>query len=171
MKNDTNFGSESVQDIRCIQVGNKDVYQRKVMVNGNTQWIDVKTAVEEIDTHEFEPHTDISQKKPSSISERFQGTSFKPQDLKGVKTDPLIKKELEDLKAILVDKELLANYMDRLIKMHAILIRIIGASPETILAGHHTQIDKLKKNSALREAVLLFIDVVGDPWTQVKHLI
>jgi hypothetical protein len=171
MKNETNFGSESVQDIRCIQIGNKDVYQRKVVVNGNTQWVDVKTAVEEIDTHEFEPHTDVNQKPASSISERFQGTSFKPQDLKGVKTDPLIKKELDQMKAILVDKELLENYMDRIIKMHAILIRIIGASPETILAGNHTQIDKLKKNTALREAVLLFIDVVGDPWTQVKHLI
>lgn len=171
MKNETNFGTDSVQDIRCVQIGNKDVYQRKVVVNGVTQWVDVKTVVDEIDTHEFEPHTDINVVPNASITERFQDTAFKPQDLKGVKTDVLIKKELEEMKSVLVDKELLQNYMDRLIKMHAILIRIIGASPETILAGHHTQIDKLKKNSALREAVLLFIDVVGDPWTQVKHLI
>ena len=170
--NDTNFGRESIKDIRIVEKDNKTIYEEKKIVDGKEVWSVVKTVVDEIVAKEFEPHTEQFSPSQNPISDLIAKTAFIPHDFKGVNTDVLIKKTIEDMKKTThVDRELLQNYMDRLIKLHAILIRITGVTPETILAGNATQLDKLRKNSALREAVLLIIDVVGDPWDKVKDKI
>lgn len=172
-KTGTNFGTDSVMDIRIARVGNKDVYQRKIIENGVVKWIDTDAEVDNI-VEEFSPSTDIAHKAESEAAFSAVETKFVPADYKGVNTDVLIRKNIKETKATLArdpnaDK-LMQDYMDRLIKFHAMLIRFVG-SPEDIMNGNHTSIDKLKKNPALREAILLLIDVVGEPWTQIKNKI
>lgn len=177
----TNFGSESVMDLRLVKIGEDDVWQRKIVnEKGVIVWIDVektKTGIDDVKTEavkidsEFYPHTDIVKKEKT---DNFASeTLFKPQEISGVKTDVLIRKSIDDARKSFYycDRKLMEDYMDRLIRLHAVLIRITGVTPETILKGHETNIDKLSKNSALREAVLLLIDIVGEPWTSVKDKI
>jgi hypothetical protein len=168
----TNFGSESVLDVRLVNVGGKDIYQRKQIINGKALWVDVEVATDfvdtdDADTEEFNPLTDFKE-VPDVKTDRVPSTMFAPQELKGVRTDPLIRKSLDDMRTIAVDQKLFQEYMDRFIRLHAILIRIVGGTPEDIMNGKHTSIDKLKKNSALREAVHLIIDVIGEPWASCK---
>lgn len=168
----TNFGSESVVDLRLIKIGTKSIYQRKIInADGSEVWQDEVVAAETCE--DFNPHTEVAHSAESCVFDKIDSeTHFKPNDFPGVNTDVLIRKEIQKIRnTISIDKELVQDYMDRLIKLHAILIRITGTSPETILDGHYTCLDKLKKNTALREAVLLIIDVVGEPWLSIKDKI
>lgn len=160
----TTSQNASVLDIRFIQRDGKQVYQKQMMVNGVPEWKDVETIVED-DKH---------------FMARFSGTDMVPHDMpKDIETSILVKKALDKQKIDFIketgyipktlDLKLVERYMDQLIRIHALLIRVLG-TPESILQSK-TKNEALSKNTALREFILLLIDVVGNPWKEVVQYI
>lgn len=120
--------------------------------------------------------------EPESAKE-FIETEFDddilPHDLVPSKTSPLINKavanELSNLTKSFktnsepndVIQQTLAHLMDVIFAEHALLIRMIG-SPESL--AERTQPLEIR-NSALYESIMLQIDILKDPWLDVKHKI
>lgn len=143
---------ESVLNIRWNLVNGKNILQQQVRyADGSVKWINVE---EQEQTKEFEA--------------RFKGTVTIPLDLPQVSTDPLFKK-CDDKNKPDVRNQLLEEYMDKLIKIHALLIRIVGSQPQDIV--NHKQYIDFKNNSAIRETVVVLINIIGDPWTPVLQYI
>jgi len=149
MNNDTH---KSVINMKWVIVNGRNVLQQLVRYSdGITEWQNVDEPAH-ASTEEFES--------------RFNDTQTIPLDLDPVKTDVLTPKENKDTD---IRGQLLVDHMDKLLKLHALLIRFTGGQPADIVA--EKRVIDFKSNTALRECVILLIGIVGEPWTDVLPLI
>lgn len=117
------------------------------------------------------PHAP-SKNEIKSITERFDDTETVPNSVRVINTSPLVNKAVAKEIAVLENSpdivhQMLTQYIEKILSFHAMLIRVVG-TPES-LAERSEPLDI--KNSALREYVLLQMNILGGPWDHVKNKI
>jgi hypothetical protein len=149
MNNDTH---KSVINWRWVIINGRNVMQQLVRFSdGRTEWQSMDEPAH-ISTEEFEA--------------RFNDTETIPADFNQTNTDVLVAKETKynDIRG-----NLLIEHMDKILKLHALLIRFTGGQPADIVA--EKRVIDFKSNTALKECVILLIGIVDEPWTDVLPLI
>lgn len=112
----------------------------------------------------------IMAKKAAFEAQTFTKTEKIPDDLTTVNTSPLISKavakEIEQMeKAPDVIQEMLTHYIEKILALNALLLRVVG-SPETL--AQRTEPLRIK-DSGFCEYIHLQMDVLGGPWLAVKN--
>lgn len=103
------------------------------------------------------------------FTDRFKNDTFKPESLVAAKTDVLIRKsvakEFNGSNGSITD--VVACHIERSYKIHALLVKVLGC-PNYL---SEQKSDVVINNSAVYELVMDIIDIVGQPWSDLKDLI
>lgn len=144
-------GKETV--VNCMWRPNKDgkdVLWQKVLCDGISTWREV---------------SDVVSDQPT-MTERFAGTTFAPQELKPTTTVP-IQKKLKVESGPTQSEAFLQKHLDRSANMEALLIRVIG-SVEKIKAEGGVWFNG---NTALHEYAVLMCKAMGGEYEAIVPML